>query len=95
MTAPVTGEPGEVFGGVPLADPGNRLLCPTPALWTAETIRHPAFGERVVVTIRTTSATLTLLLDRLDAERLADDIARACGEASGLIVPKRGAVAFG
>lgn len=94
--SPVNGEPVDPFANLPLADPGNPLLTVTPALWQAETIRHPTFGQRVVVTIRTTSTTLSLLLDKPDAERLADDIARACGEASGLIVPARsGPVVFG
>lgn len=87
--SPINGEPVDPFANLPIVDPGNRLLSPTSALWQAETIHHPAFGQKVLVTIRTPSTTLTLLLDKPDAERLADDIARACGEASGLIVPAR------
>jgi hypothetical protein len=79
------------FGEIPLFDQGNRLLSPTAALWQAQAI-NPVHGPKVAVTIRTPSTTLSLLLEKVDAERLADDIARACGETTGLIIPTRGAV---
>lgn len=97
MTPPINGEPVDPFANLPIVDPGNRLLSPTAALWQAEYLPTAGpFGPKVVLTIRTPTTTLSLLLDKPDAERLADDVARACGEASGLIVPSRGGpVVFG
>lgn len=97
MSNPINGEAVDPFANLPIVDPGNRLLSPTAALWQAEHLPQAGpFGPKVVVTIRTPTTTLSLLLEKVDAERLADDIARACGEASGLIVPGRGGpVVFG
>ena len=93
----MTAQPGgpQQFGDVPPLDPGNHLLSPTPALWTT-VVAQPAQGPKVLFTIRTPSTTLSLLLDKLDAERMSDDLARAAAGMSGLFVPGRGGpVAFG
>jgi hypothetical protein len=72
---------------VPLADPGNQLLTQTPAQLSTGLVDTSA-GQRLALTIRTTSATLTVLLEHADATLWAGNLKRAAESMSstGLIV---------
>lgn len=68
-------------------DAGNALLAETPASWTLSLAETPG-GQRAVVTFRTPSTTLTLLMTRQDALKLGSDVTATAQKlsASGLIV---------
>jgi hypothetical protein len=68
-------------------DPGNQLLGETPAQLTTATL-PTATGQRLVLTIRTPSTTLTLLLSKDDAILWAGNIRETAKamSGSGLIV---------
>ena len=72
---------------VPPVDPGNHLLAEGPAQLSCTLVETPA-GQRLAVTVRTTSATLTVLLQAADAKTWAASLAQIAGQmsASGLIV---------
>ena len=67
---------------VPPVDPGNRLLGPVPAELTCAVLGTPA-GQRLALTIRTGSATLTVFLDKAAAGSWAAAISGNAGRMSG------------
>jgi hypothetical protein len=71
----------------PPVDPGNQLLAETSAQLTTGLIQTPA-GQRLALTIRTPSTTLTVLLQQGDARAWAAGILGAANQmsSSGLIV---------
>jgi hypothetical protein len=77
-------------------DQGNPLLGETPAQMTTVLIDTPA-GQRMALTIRTPSTTVTVLLAGKDAQEWAATLTRAADtmSASGLIVAPAGAVPNG
>jgi len=82
-------QPGDL---PPLFDTGNTLLqTDVPAAMLTGKVPVPD-GERGVVTIRTTSATLTVTLTKADAEQWAASFADLAASLSGagLVVPSRG-----
>jgi hypothetical protein len=60
---------------IPPADPGNQLLCEQPAQLTTSLVLTPV-GQRLAVTIRTTSATITVFLRGKDAKAWAAQLTR-------------------
>jgi len=72
---------------VPPVDPGNQLLGETAALLSTALIDTPA-GQRLALTIRTPSTTLTVLLIKADADAWAANLAGTARQMSrsGLIV---------
>lgn len=74
-------------GAVPPFDPGNRLLAETPAQLTTSHI-PTTDGQRLGLTIRTPSTTITILLSKKDARTWAHTIKTTADQlsSSGLIV---------
>jgi hypothetical protein len=74
-------------GQVPVADLANGLLCETPAQLVTQIADTPA-GQRLVMTVRTSSATLTVFLGGADAKTWARQLAgeAAAMSGSGLVV---------
>jgi hypothetical protein len=70
-------------------DAGNRLLDEVPAELTTTIMNGPG-GQRLAVTVRTPSTTVTVLLAKDWAERWRDQIASAIASMSGLILPLNG-----
>lgn len=72
---------------VPPVDPGNQLLAEVPAQLTMAVLGTPQ-GQRLALTIRTASTTLTVMLAGPDARNWAQMITRAAESmsAAGLIV---------
>jgi len=68
-------------------DAANDLLAETPAQLLTALIETPA-GQRLALTVRTASTTLTVLLGAADAKAWAATLAQAAGamSSSGLIV---------
>lgn len=66
----------------PPVDPGNRLLAEMPAVLTVSHAATPA-GARLVATIRTPSATLTVFLDKTAAHNWANVIKHEAQQMSG------------
>jgi hypothetical protein len=65
-------------------DVSNQLLAPTPATMLV----HPtADGNALMLTIRTASTTLTVIMTAQDMKAWADVMTRAAGPASKLIIP--------
>ena len=73
----------------PLVDPGNPLLAEGPAGLSCGLIQTPA-GQRALVTVRTSSATVTVMLSKADAEKWASRIRGAASAMSGLILAGAG-----
>lgn len=71
---------------VPPLDTGNQLLSEVPAIFACTPVNGPG-GQRLALTIRTQSTTLTVLLARDDAGRWRDVLTEAIGKMNGLIVP--------
>ena len=71
----------------PPVDPGNQLLTETPAQLTTALIDTP-HGQRLALTIRTTSTTVTVLLQGGDAKAWAAQLTRdsALMSTTGLVV---------
>lgn len=69
----------------PPVDTGNGLLSETPAQLTASLMDTPR-GQRMALTVRTASTTLTVLLGRDDAEQWGQLISTMAGQMSGLIL---------
>ena len=80
MSTPESPQPAPV-------DTGNQLLAEGPAQLSAALMASPA-GQRMALTIRTTSTTVTVLLSAADAKVWAATITGAAGKmsAAGLIV---------
>ena len=72
---------------VPPFDLGNHLLAETPSQLTTQVRDTPA-GQRLILTVRTTSATVSVMLDGPDAKAWAAQVTRdsAAMSGSGLIV---------
>ena len=72
---------------IPPADPGNQLLSISPAQMTTAKVPTPD-GERLMLTIRTTSTTMTVFLTGGDAKTWAAQLAREAANmsASGLVI---------
>jgi len=66
----------------PPVDPGNGLLAETPAQLSTALLDTPA-GQRMALTVRTSSATLTVLLGGADAKAWAANISGAAAGMSG------------
>lgn len=77
-----------VTDGPPPADTGNQLLAEGPAQLTTALVATPS-GQRLLLTIRTASATVTVFLQGPDAKKwaaqLSADASRMSG--AGLVVP--------
>ena len=75
----------------PPVDAGNPLLAETPSQLTTALLQT-AGGQRLAVTIRTPSTTLTLLLGKADADAWAVNLKNAAVQmsGSGLIVAAPG-----
>jgi Tfp pilus assembly protein PilN len=71
----------------PPLDPGNQLLAETPAQLSIALLETPG-GQRLALTIRTPSTTLTVLLAAADAKVWAGSVRQAADSmsSSGLIV---------
>jgi hypothetical protein len=69
-------------------DAGNDLLGECPAALFLAVMEIPGAGQRLAVTIRTASTTLTVLLNRDDAKLWAANIARGAAQmsAAGLVI---------
>lgn len=86
MTTQPEPAPVGTFNNIPPVDPGNPILSETPVIWSTVQVDTPR-GRRLAITLRTTSTTLTLLLERDHAVRLGADITREATHLSTLVVP--------
>jgi len=75
----------------PPFDPGNPLLGETPAQMSTSLVDTP-FGQRMALTIRTASTTMTVLLGRDDATTWGQNISQTANGMSGLILAGVGAL---
>ena len=75
-------------------DPGNKLLTERPAQVLTALIETPATGQRLAVTIRTETTTLTVQLSAADAKAWAAQISSGASlmSTAGLIVAPNGGV---
>jgi hypothetical protein len=69
----------------PPFDPGNQLLGETPAQITTALVDTPR-GQRMALTVRTGSTTMTVFLSRDDAHAWAQAINTSAGQMSGLLL---------
>lgn len=76
------GEPQPDFQ---LIDPSNRLLNQTPSVLTTGRIQTP-MGDRGVITIRTDSATLTVMLAKPELMNWIKSLQEMASQMSGLAV---------
>lgn len=85
---PVTPGGGQPAGAV-LVDTGNQLLREVAAQLTTDVIDTPV-GQRLVMTVRTTSATLTVFLGGKDAKTWAAQLSGAADmmSSAGLVVAR-------
>jgi hypothetical protein len=67
---------------VPPVDPGNQLLAEGPAQISTAVLDTPA-GQRLAMTVRTTSATVTVLLGGADAKTWAAQLTAVAAGMSG------------
>ena len=74
-------------GDVPLFDEGNKLLGELPAQLTTDVIDIPVGGQRLALTIRTPTTTLTVFLKGADAKKWAHQLSSeaAMMSSSGLV----------
>jgi hypothetical protein len=70
-------------------DPGNPLLAETACFMSVTPANTPG-GQRLMVTIRTSTTTLTVLLEKPLAQEWASNINTGCASMSGLIIPGPG-----
>lgn len=80
MTNPLV--PNPAAGAMLPVDPGNTLLAQSPSALFTTLIDTPA-GQRLALTIRTSSATLTVLLEQPDAKAWAGNLTSKASEMSG------------
>lgn len=66
----------------PPVDPGNHLLGPCPAVLTTSPVDTPD-GQKLALTIRTNSTTLTVLLGKLDVDAWKDQLTRDVARMAG------------
>jgi hypothetical protein len=73
---------------IPAVDPANQLLAEVPSQLTTAIVDTP-LGQRLVLTIRTASTTVSVLLNGADAKTWSGQISRdaAMMSAAGLVVP--------
>ncbi|SRR6266568_9426861 len=71
---------------VPLVDAGNQMLSPVEARLDAGTVSTPA-GVMAVITIRTASTTLTIMLGRNDLQTWLGVLNGLTGKMGGALVP--------
>lgn len=81
MSTPAPGQPQ-----APPLDTGNTLLSEVPATLSCVPVNGPG-GQRLALTIRTQSTTLTVFLVKDDAQRWRDVISEGVGNLVGLIIP--------
>ena len=67
---------------IPLFDEGNKLLGELPAQLTTDVIDTPA-GQRLALTIRTPTTTLTVFLQGADAKNWAHQLSSEAAVMSG------------
>ena len=67
---------------VPPFDPGNQLLAEVPSQISTTMLDTPA-GQRLAITVRTTSATVTVLLGGADAKAWAAQLTAVAAGMSG------------
>lgn len=79
---------------VPPFDPGNQLLGETPAQLSTAAVDTP-LGQRLALTIRTPSTTVTVLLRGADAKNWAAQLTKdsAAMSGSGLVAAGSGHIA--
>jgi hypothetical protein len=72
---------------VPPVDPGNQLLSEVPALFTTAIV-DTTQGQRLALTIRTASTTLTVLLQGKDARNWGQQLVKSAESMSvaGLVI---------
>lgn len=78
----------------PPFDPGNQLLAGGPAQLSVDEVMTPQ-GKLGVLTIRTTSATVSVFLSREDLATWAATIQRKADDMSGLLLVPAGAMPLG
>jgi len=81
------GSPGPMAQAVaPSAtfDAGNSLLAERPAQLTTSRLAMPGYPERVCLTIRTETTTLTVMLSKADSLSWAAQLKTEAGQMSGL-----------
>lgn len=71
---------------VPLFDAGQQQIAEVPAMLSVATVDTSA-GQRLGLTLRIPNGTVSVLLDRKDAEKWRDDLARGIAAMHGLIIP--------
>jgi hypothetical protein len=88
MTAPTDSPdaPAPQQMQVPITDPGNPFIGEYPAMLSAQPVPTPG-GQRLAVTMRVGSGTLTALLAKDDAERWRDVLSQETARMNGLILP--------
>lgn len=67
-------------------DLGNRYLSEVPSELTTTKVRTPQ-GQRLAVTLRTTSATVTVFIDRATVRAWSDHLSTEHGGMTDLILP--------
>lgn len=72
----------------PVVDTGNQLLSDGPAQLTTAIMDTPA-GQRLALTLRTGSTTVTVFLVKDDVGTWRDQLASEHGKMNGLILPPR------
>jgi len=82
----VTTPPNGQARQIPPVDPGNELLNEVPAQLTTGLVPTPG-GQRLVLTIRTATTTLTVFLAKEYAENWRDIIVKDVSRMNGLILP--------
>jgi hypothetical protein len=86
---------GPAFAAAPASSPtpgltpfdaGNPLLSVVDAHWTVSPA-HTPLGQRLIITLRTASTSMTIFIDREAALQLAQHIGSEAARLSPLIVP--------
>lgn len=70
----------------PVFDVGNILLSDGPAQLTTAPVSTPG-GQRLAVTVRTGSTTVTVFLAKDDVKNWRDQLSTEHGKMTGLIIP--------
>lgn len=84
MTQPAQPQPMQL-PPMPPVDPGNPILNEGPAVFMATPVNTQG-GQRLAVTIRTPTTTITILLIKDDAKSWRDTFTEGIGKMSGLII---------
>lgn len=66
----------------PIVDEGNALLCETPAQLTTKIVETPV-GQRLAMTVRTASTTLSVFLEAADGKTWGRQISGEAAKMSG------------